>query len=160
MKHSITAKRAIMTALIAAFVTTMSAQDALFRKYENVKGVSIVFISKTMFRMMPELKNGSQDMNRIMKKIDRLNVLECDRPSLNGKIRAAAVAEYSRGGYELVMRTSEGGETTRIYMRKRKDGNTEYALLNEDEDELNIINITGTMTLQDIKNLKKNGLKL
>lgn len=161
MKYQITLRRTALAVLLTAFCTALPAQDALFQKYEDAKGVSTVFISKAMFRLMPEPGKGQGGVARIAKKLDHLTILECDRPSLIKQIRTEALAAYRSGGYEMVMRTTDNGETTRIYMRRRSGGKTEYALLNEDSDELTIINIVGNLTLQDIKDLNKNGgLKL
>ncbi len=44
-------------------------------------------------------------------------------------------------------------EKVTIYQRTLKDGKNEFALLTEDKDEVTIINLMGTITLKDIKDI-------
>ena len=61
--------------------TVMSAQSALFKKYENVKGVSTVYISKSLLGLVPKLEAGDMDISAIASKLDHVQVLTCDLPS-------------------------------------------------------------------------------
>ena len=55
--------------------TVMSAQSALFKKYENVKGVSTVYISKSLLGLVPKLVAGDMDISAIASKLDHVQVL-------------------------------------------------------------------------------------
>lgn len=132
------------------------AQDALFQKYEDVDGVTTVYISKAMFRMMPHLNAGNKDISKIAYKLDRLQILDCERPSLIPGIKKMALAIYKNGKYEYIMRVNDDGEHTIIYQKQHAGGKNEFVLLSDEKDELSIINLLGNVTLNEIKGLTDN----
>ena len=69
------------------------------------------------------------------------------------KIKQDALAAYRSLGYEEMLRVKEDGEQIRIYQRTLKNGKNEFALLAEDED-LAIINVTGHLSIDDMKNIE------
>lgn len=146
-------KRILLILLIALTVTVGRAQDALFSKYENTPGVETVFISKAMFRMMPNLRVGPKNIGKIVSKLDRLQILNCERPSMVRTITDNAAAIYRRERYEIVMQANSDGERTTIYMKSRGRGKNEFALLNVEKDEVSIINLLGNVSLEDIKQI-------
>ena len=89
-------KRIIFIILMALTCHLSYSQDALFKKYEDVKGISTVFISKSMLSLMPKIEAGDVDISRIASKLDRIQVLECERPSLIPAIKKEAVAYYKK----------------------------------------------------------------
>ncbi|HEY9551412.1 MAG TPA: DUF4252 domain-containing protein [Prevotella sp.] len=86
-------------------------------------------------------------------KLDRLQVLDCERPSLIPAIKREAMAHFSKDNYEQIMRTSDGDDRTIIYQRQLGKGKNEFVLLNEEKNELQIVNIVGSVSLNDIKML-------
>ncbi len=129
------------------------AQDALFQKYEDVNGVTTVYISKAMLHMMPHINAGNKDISKIASKLDRIQILSCDRPSLITGIKKMAIAIYKNGKYEYIMQVKEAGEQTIIYQKPHGGGKNEFVLLSDEKDELNIINVFGTITLNEIKDI-------
>jgi hypothetical protein len=127
------------------------AQDALFKKYGNTRGVETVFISKSMLSMMPTVEVNDKRISS--KKIDRIQMLSCERPSMVRTIKTEAVASFERGHYEEMMRMHDGDEQTIIYCRSLGRGINEFVLMETERDEINIINIQGRITLSDIKHL-------
>lgn len=147
-------KRIIFSILLAIVATMPTmAQKALFGKYADTKGVSTAYVSKTMFAMMPTIKACNKDISAIAKKLECLYVLNCERPSLMGKIGKDAKAFYHKGGYELAMQTHNGGETTEIWSKPHGGGINEFALFTKEKNELTIICVIGRITLNEIKNL-------
>lgn len=146
-------KRIFIIALTMLACTFAHAQSSLFQKYNNTKGVTTVYISKQLFSMMPTLKAGDRDITKIAKKLDRLQVLTSDRSSLAKSIREQAVTYYSRNGYEPMMTVNEGRQRTTIYMKALGKGKNEFALLNYDGNALQIINLLGSITLNEIKGI-------
>jgi hypothetical protein len=59
---------------MAAF-TRMSAQEAIFEKYDDTNGVTTIYISKTMLGMIPNVKAGKHDIGKIAPKLDYLRIL-------------------------------------------------------------------------------------
>ena len=132
---------------------SLSAQDRLFKQFENTKGVSTVYISPAMFKLMPKLNVGNKDLAKLASRLSRLQILQCERPSLIPSIKKQAQAYYDNNRYEVIMRVKDGGEHTTIYQKGAGRGAKEFVLLNEERNELSIIHITGNISLEDIKDL-------
>lgn len=129
------------------------AQDALFKRYSNTNGVSTVYISKALLGMMPKMDAGNKDISKIAGKLDRLQILSCERPSLIQGIKNSAIAYYNKYKYSEMMNVNENGELTLIYGKSYSHGKNEFVLLSIEKDEINIINIYGNVTLNDIKQI-------
>jgi hypothetical protein len=149
-------KRITIIILMTVLCGICHAQDALFRKYADVNGISTVYISKSMFRMMPNIKAGNKDISRISSKIDKMQILNCERPSLIPSVKRVAKSTYKKGKYEDVMQINENGEHTVIYQKLHPNGKHEFVLFCEEKDELSIINIFGSVTLSEIRNIADN----
>ena len=58
-------KRVILTVCMAAVTcTTAFAQKVLFDKYSDTEGVTTVYISRNMMRMMGQVRAGNKDISR------------------------------------------------------------------------------------------------
>ncbi|MCR5077213.1 MAG: DUF4252 domain-containing protein [Prevotella sp.] len=146
--------RRIIIAVILAMVSTLAfAQKALFDKYDDVDGVSTVYISRNMLHMMGNVKAGDKDISNIAKRLDHLQILSCERPSMVTAIRKTASAIYRQQKFSVVMQVNDDGEHTTIYERHHANGKNEFALLSYEHDEISIINILGNVTLQDIQGI-------
>lgn len=132
---------------------SLSAQDRLFKQFDNTKGVSTVYISPAMFKLMPKLNVGNKDLAKLASRLSRLQILQCERPSLIPSIKKQAQAYYDNNRYEVIMRVKDDGEHTTIYQKGAGRGTKEFVLLNEERNELSIIHITGNISLEDIKDL-------
>lgn len=144
-------KRILLLLVCVCMTGMVLAQDALFKKYGNTRGVETVFISKSMLSMMPTVEVNDKRISS--KKIDRIQMLSCERPSMVRTIKAEAVAIFERGHYEEMMRMHDGDEQTIIYCRSLGRGINEFVLMETERDEINIISIQGKITLNDIKHL-------
>ena len=137
-------KRVILTVCMAAVTcTTAFAQKVLFDKYSETEGVTTVYISRNMMRMMGQVRAGNKDISRIARRLDHLQILSCDRPSLVTSIRK----------FSVVMQVNDGGEHTTIYERHYPNGKNEFSLLSVERGEISIINILGNVSLQDIQGI-------
>ena len=145
-------KRLILLTMILAACGALRAQDELFKKYENTKGVETVYISKSLLSMVGAADIGDLNVSKVAKKIERIQVLECGRPSLIQGIRDYALGIFKRDKYEQIMRTTDDGEITYIYQRQRGKQN-EFVILTIEKDELTIVNILGGLTLKEIKEI-------
>ena len=149
-------KQIIVTALLVLVCTGAKAQRELFDKYEDTKGVTTVFVSKAMLNLAGGLAAiGDKKIGKMAGKMDGIRILNCERKSLIPEIKKAAQAIYSRDNYEEIVRVNEEGQRVVIYQRPLKGGKSEFALLTVEENSLSIININGTITLEDMKQFTK-----
>lgn len=148
-------KTPILLLLFLAISSFTKAQSSLFKKYENAKEVTTVTVTKAMLRMMPDMTVGKRNIRKIASKIDHLQVLSSERQAMNSRIAKDALAIYAKRPWEEVMSYNEGGSKTIIYMQNMGKGKYEYALMTTDKGQLQIISITGNITLQDIKSITR-----
>lgn len=143
-------------ALLVLIGATANAQKEVFDKYEDTKDVTTVFISKAMLNLAGGFASiGDKKLGKMASKMDAVRILNCEKKSLAAEIKKAALAAYKRDEYEEMMRVSEDGEQVTIYQRSLKNGKSEFALLQVDDEQLSLINISGTITLEDMKQFTK-----
>lgn len=70
-------KRILLLLLLSTISSLTFAQKALFDKYEDVNGVTTVYISKAMLRMMRNLPTGNRDISEGIRQA---------RPSANSRL--------------------------------------------------------------------------
>ena len=148
-------KKILLFLLFGFTINFAFAQKAFFDKYDDKEGISTVYISATMLRMMGNVQAGNKDITRIAKRLDHIQVLECERPSLINSIKNAAFAYYKQAKYAVVMKTKSNGEDVTIYEKRYKNGKNEYVLLTVERDELTIVNLLGRVSLEEIHAIAK-----
>ena len=149
-------KQLLTFALMMLLSTGAQAQKEVFDKYEDTKGVSTVFVSKAMLNLAGGFAAlGDKKLGRLAGKMDNIRILNCEGKGLVEKIKHDAQAAYGKNGYEEMMRMNEDGERVVIYQRALKGGKSEFALFTVGDTELSIINISGTITLEDMKLIPK-----
>ncbi|TXJ62118.1 DUF4252 domain-containing protein [Prevotella brunnea] len=146
-------KRIWLLLLLGTFSCLTFAQKALFDKYEDMNGVTTVYISTAMLRMIKNVPTSNKDISKISGKLDHLQVLECARPTLIPEIKKTAINYFRKMRYTLVMQVRDGGEHVTIYEKRYKNGKNEFVLLTTEKDDLSIINVFGNVTLQDIQSI-------
>lgn len=146
-------KKIILVMVMVLTCNMMFAQSALFKKYDNVKGVSTVYISKALLSLIPEMHTGNKDISKIAGKLDHVQILSCERPSLVSEIKSEAISYFKNGGYTNLMKVSDDGGQTIIYGKSLDNGKNEFVLFSYMDDEVNIINVMGKVTLNDIKQI-------
>lgn len=146
-------KRILLLLLLTASCSLAEAQNALFKRYADTQGVSTVYISKTMFRLFGGMDVDNLDIKKIANRLEHVQILSCERPSLIPTIRNEALQELKKERFELAMQMKEDGETTVIYCKQHKKNLNEFVLLNVEKDEVSVINLLGNITLKDIKQI-------
>lgn len=146
-------KKIIIMQFLLCLCLSASAQKALFDKYSDAKGVSSVYISKAMLGMAAGLKAGKSDIGKIASRLDHLQILTFERPSMIRTVRKEAVEAFRKEGFEQIMQVKDDGDNVTIYMKTHKNKKNEFVLFNVGDDELEIINVLGNVTLKEIKGL-------
>ena len=100
-------KKLLATAVLVLAAHMSYAQDQLFTKYEEVKGVETVFISKALLSVAAGSKIGDLDIRKVAKKLEQVRILSVEKASLVKTIQAEALAIYKRDKYEELMRMQE-----------------------------------------------------
>ena len=111
-------KKILLLLLFGFTFNCTFAQKVFFDKFDDKDGVTTVYISASMLKMMGNVQAGNKDISRIAKRLDHIQVLECERPSLIGNIKYAAISYYNQAKYAVVMKTKSNGEDVTIYEKK------------------------------------------
>lgn len=144
----------IFTLLVALTVLSGAAQiTKFFDKYDDVDGVTSVYISKAMLDMMPNIKTDNVDLASMAGKIDNIRILTSDNSAMATKLKNDVKTSLDTKGYQNLVKVNEGQEKTNIYMKADAGGINHYLILNTSNSEFNAILITGKMTLADVQNM-------
>ncbi len=146
-------KRSYIIILLLSLCSFTWAQSSRFEKLSDMEGVASVTISKAMFRMMQEVGGKNNPVNDISSKIESLMLLRCSEDEVIPKFKQEIIFLNEKNGYEKLMNVKEEGEKVTIYMKSMKSGLKEFVVLVEhDEGSLELIVITGKLTLDEVKN--------
>lgn len=142
--------------LLSIAVLGVSAQvSEVFDNYSDTEGVTSVYISKSLLKMMPDLKTEGMEIKGLLDKLDSINIITTEDKTIAGKIMNAMNKALKNSTYEDLLRVNEDKEKTRIYMKSDKNNLNEYLIINDGADSFNAIRITGRITPADVQNIVK-----
>ncbi len=145
-------RRFLLTLCIVACAVAANAQSAFFQKCENEKGMSTVYITKAMLRMVGAMKiDGPAEIATIADKLDGMEIVSADTDAAKPKLLKAAQEMVSQKGYSLLMKVKDDGDNVSIYQAKLKNGLNRFVLVADDA----VILLEGTLTLDDVSNYVK-----
>lgn len=155
-------------ALAALLLVTISsfAQNgkSIYQKYSDSEGVSAVYISPAMFRMIgkiPDLNVEDQNVNLapIIQSLSGLYLIDSENDKINADLKADAERFVKSGHYELLMEAKDSGEIVRMYTvgsEKVVDGFVMFAV---DGKETTFICLDGKMNREDLEKLLAEAMK-
>lgn len=157
-----------ITAIAAALLLTIAAfaQDgrSMYNRYSDEEGVSAVYISPAMFRLMgklPDMNVSGSDVNvgSIVSALKGMYVLSSRNVKVNSALRSDAERFISKGSYELLMEMKDNGETVRMYTLGNEKTVTGFSLLAIEADEVTFINLDGQMPREALEKIIADSMK-
>lgn len=145
----------MLIAMLAMVCSMTFAQATVFDKYKNNKDVSVVYIGKAMLSMMKNNDSGGQGSLKNGAGIDKIQILSCEKKKMFGEIKAHVLSYMARNKYSVAMKVNSDGDDVTIYQKTLKGNKNDLFLLSIEDDELTVINMTGTISLQDIQSFNK-----
>ncbi len=163
-------KKLVSLLLLAVFSVTVSAQIAkivespsgrdIYNKYSDDKGVSAVYISKSMFNLMgklPAVEMNDEDINlsELVKSLDGFYLLEFSndnavRQSLLNDVKKFVKAD----NYETLMEIKDDdGENVRIYIRSLGDDVKGLVMMISDDESSTFIFIDGKISRENLEKI-------
>jgi len=142
----------ILLALCLFCASMGFAQNKLFDKYADMDNVTSVYISKAMFKMMPQIDNVGVDLMNLKGKIESLQLVTTDN-----KDRAAQMkkdfSQMVASQLQELMRVKDDKSRVHFYSNMQGDQIKELILLVDDEDNFTAIQLIGNFTLKDIQDI-------
>lgn len=151
-------KKTILAALLLiAALLPLKAQKALnlYNKYSDEKGMSAVYISPAMFRLIGRVPSihmdGDVDISPIIKNLNGMYVLNCEDPDLAQKLKEDVDKYMNTGKYELLMEAKEDGEVTRMYTVGNDKIIKSFVLLSVEPGETSFISFEGEIPREKLE---------
>ena len=105
-------KKFILIALAALIGTSALAQDgkSIYNKYSEAEGVSAVYISPAMFKLMKkipdiDLEGESVNLGPIIKTLTGMYIISSENPAINDDIKKDVDRFIKRGTYDRTDRS-------------------------------------------------------
>ena len=99
-------KKIIITLCIVLLTTVGFAQSNPFERFTEMDGVTSVYISKNMLKMMPKSANmdyGGVNVGNFIHKLSSIYIISTENQSIGRQLIGLANNQV-RNGYELLMR--------------------------------------------------------
>lgn len=137
---------------------TPQNNDALFSQLSNIKGIQVVYISKSMLGMMPDMNMPGVDIGNIAGKLESLEIYTAEEELASKRLANVSEGLLKGGNYETLMLIKDNDSKTGFYIKKNKSNQgSEMLMITEDDANSTIIRFLGNFTVQDIKNLANQG---
>jgi nitrogenase molybdenum-iron protein alpha/beta subunit len=132
-----------------------SAMSKLFDKYESEDDITVISISKAMFKMIPgNISTGNVDIKDIIPKIESMRLINSQKPEIKEKMSLEMKALINNDkNYEELIRIKDGKSNITFNVRKKENTINELVMLIDSEKDFVAIYITGNFTFEDIQKI-------
>lgn len=143
-------KRLIMLSVMMLFAITSFAQNPIYDAYSNKEGVSSVYISPMMFRLMgnlPELKVNEDgiDMSPAVKSLQGFYMLTSESVDVVNQLHKDVEHYISKNIYKKLMEIRDNEEYVNMYLIEDPDYVRSFILCTKDVDSYTFICLDGQM---------------
>ena len=156
---------AILAALLLTTIASFAQNGkSIYRKYSNAEGVSAVYISPAMFRLIgkiPNLTVEGENVNLapIIQSMSGLYLIDSENPVINATLKADAEKFVNNGHYELLLEAKESGEVVRMYSVGSETVVNGFVMISDEGAEMTFIYLDGKMNRDDLENLLAESMK-
>jgi hypothetical protein len=142
----------VITALCFCCSFAAFAQNKLFDKYAETDGVASVYISKTMFQMMPTIENVGLNLMNMQGKIESLQIISTAKPEQIPRMRED-FSQLVKSNQSELMRVRDGKTRATFYATMQGEKVNDLLMLAESDSSYTVIQLLGNFTLQDIRDI-------
>ncbi len=129
------------------------AQKNIFNTYNDMKGVSSVYISKAMIEMNPNLFTKDIYIGKVSGKLDCVQILSTMDSNIKKDMRKDLRALVQSSKYELLMKQKGVVSSSEFYVLKKGDTVKELIMIIDGAATLKYVYLEGDMTLKDIQRI-------
>ena len=158
-------KRIIISAILLLSAAIASAQEGknIYNRYSGGKGVSAVYISPSMFKIigkLPDLEMETADGNSmnlvpLISSFQGFYMLDISNPTTVSAINQDVASMISKGRYELMMEVKDEGETLQIYTSGNERIIESFVFIASDGGSIQFICIDGKMNRSECETFCK-----
>ena len=134
----------------------------LYNKYSDQEGVSAVYISPAMFKLVGQLPDINVDMANgekmdvapLVRSFSGFYMLSFEQKSAaSAELYKEVTAMVNKGNFELLMEVKDSGSTIRMYtLGDEKTVSSFVCIINEDDETMSF-SLEGSMDRSDLEKL-------
>lgn len=133
----------------------------IYTKYSDSEGVSAVYISPSMFKIigkLPEMEvevgdGETMDIAPLVRSFSGFYLLDIEDNSMALELRTEVNSMIGKGRYEMLMEMKDSGTTVRIYTAGDEKTIESFIFLASEGDEAQFICLEGSMNRKDVEEL-------
>ena len=152
--------------LIAAGAYAQSGKS-LYNKYSDSNGVSAVYISPAMFRMIGQLpnldveaSNGEKvDIAPLIRSFEGFYLLNVSDKAQAAELKQEVQTMIKAGRFEVLVEAKDSGNTMRIYTVGDDRIISSLVMLAQEGDSVQFVCLEGTINRKDFENLMAKSIK-
>ena len=161
-------KRILTVAAMLLITITSFAQTGrnIYEKYSDNDGVSAVYISPAMFRLigkLPEIKadveDGTVDLAPVVRTLTGMYILNSENPAIREALANDVKKFVSSKKYELLMEAKDNGQTMKMYTVGDQKTVNSFVMYAIDQEETTFICIDGNINRQDLEKVLAEQMK-
>lgn len=145
--------KVILTGMLLLLSLFCQAQKNLFNKYNDLKGVSSVYISKAMIESNPNLFTKDVYIGKVSGQLNSVQVLSTMDSNVKKELRKDLHSLVESSKYELLMKQKGNVSSSEFYMSRKGDKVKELIMIMDGASTLKFVFLEGEMTLKDIQNI-------
>ena len=154
---------AIIAAIALAIPAFAQGGKELYNKYSDLPGVSAVYISPAMFRLIgriPDVEFQDSDVNftPIIKSMNGFYLLSTENAATGEKLYSEVSRGLKGSKYELLMEAKEDGEVMRLYSVGDEKTVSSLVMLAKDGSETTFLSIDGQMDRSKLEEVIASGV--
>ena len=151
----------ILTLLLMAVLCFGQNAKEMYNKYSDMKGVTAVYVSPAMFRMIGKLpsmdmeaKDGEHlDLTPVVKNLSGFYLLEVEKNTPVADQLSTEIKRMVNGKkFEMLFEAKEDGDVTRLYTAGGQTISS-IILTTVDEDSLTFMCLEGNMDRNQLENI-------
>ena len=151
----------ILIAILLAFTAFAQSGKELYNKYSDLDGVSAVYISPAMFRMIGKIPDvqmeaangGNVNLTPIIQSLSGFYLLTAEEPALAEKLFAEVKQLVDRKKCELLFEAKDNGEVTRLYTVGSSNTVSSVFFTSKDAEEFTYMCLEGKMDRDQLENI-------
>ena len=134
----------------------------LYNKYSDQEGVSAVYISPAMFKLMGQLPDinvetadgKKMDMAPLVRSFSGFYMLSFEKKSAaSAELYKEVTSMVNKGNFELLMEVKDDGSTIRMYTLGDEKVVSSFVCIVNEEDGMMFFSLEGSMNRSDVEQL-------